>query len=126
MVNVDDLLKLIDIQSRAWVKIDKYEFLYQKLGGEEMIKLGSNGGAGTNEVYVNFLVRSIVDWKNVTVRDVLPDGVEHPQIDETVPFNRALFDKFLGKNLHLVGDLFKGVDKVQADKVEEKDKVKKK
>lgn len=90
-----------------------------------MIKLGSNGGAGTNEVYVNFLVRSIVDWKNVTVRDVLPDGVEHPQIDEAVPFNRALFDKFLGKNLHLVGDLFKGVDKVQADKVEEKDKVKK-
>lgn len=69
MVNINDLKQLIKTQNQSWIKVDNYEFLYQKMGGEEMIKIGSKGNA-TNDVYVDILVKSIVDWKGVKVKDL--------------------------------------------------------
>ncbi len=125
MVNINDLKQLIKTQNQSWIKVDNYEFLYQKMGGEEMIKIGSKGNA-TNDVYVDILVKSIVDWKGVKVKDLLAEGTEHPALEEEVKFDRELFDQFLSTNLNIVGDLFKGIDGAQIQSKETKEDRKKK
>lgn len=125
MVNINDLKQLIKTQNQSWIKVDNYEFLYQKMGGEEMIKIGSKGNA-TNDVYVDILVKSIVDWKGVKVKDLLAEGTEHPALEEEVKFDRELFDQFLSTNLNIVGDLFKGIDGAQIQSKENKEDRKKK
>lgn len=125
MVNINDLKQLIKTQNQSWIKVDNYEFLYQKMGGEEMIKIGSKGNA-TNDVYVDILVKSIVDWKGVKVKDLLAEGTEHPALEEEVKFDRELFDQFLSTNLNIVGDLFKGIDGAQLQAKDTKEDRKKK
>lgn len=125
MVNINDLKQLIKTQNQSWIKVDNYEFLYQKMGGEEMIKIGSKGNA-TNDVYVDILVKSIVDWKGVKVKDLLAEGTEHPALEEEVKFDRELFDQFLSIHLNIVGDLFKGIDGAQIQAKEDKETRKKK
>ena len=65
MVNINDLKQLIKTQNQSWIKVDNYEFLYQKMGGEEMIKIGSKGN-GTNDVYVDILENNISLLSTVT------------------------------------------------------------
>lgn len=125
MVNVNELKQLIKSQNQSWIKVNDYEFLYQKMGGEEMIKVGSKGSA-QSDVMVDILIKSIVDWKHVKVKDLLAEGTEHPALEEEVKFDRELFDQFLSKNLNIVGDLFKNIDKVQVEAKEEKEDRKKK
>lgn len=133
-MNINELKSLLKKQNQKWITIGDYQFLYEKLSGKEFIKIGAKGG-NTNEVetYVELLVKSIVDWKNVKVRDLFSsevdltsDDFKNINLDEEVKFDDALFDQFLQTHLNLVGDLFTGIEQTQVAKVEKNEKLKKK
>ena len=127
MVNIKELKQLIKEQNQTWIKVGDFEFLYKKMGGEEMIKIGSKQASiESNSVYVDILINSIVNWKNVKVKNILGDEIEHENKEEFVEFDRELFDQFLSVNLGIVGDLFKGIDNAQQKSNEVKTERKKK
>lgn len=127
MVNIKELKQLIKEQNQTWIKVGDFEFLYKKMGGEEMIKIGSKQASiESNSVYVDILINSIINWKNVKVKNILGDDIEHENKEEFVEFDRELFDQFLSVNLGIVGDLFKGIDNAQQKSNEVKTERKKK
>lgn len=127
MVNIKELKQLIKEQNQTWIKVGDFEFLYKKMGGEEMIKIGSKQASiESNSVYVDILINSIINWKNVKVKNILGDDIEHENKEEFVEFDRELFDQFLSVNLGMVGDLFKGIDNAQQKSNEVKTERKKK
>lgn len=127
MVNIKELKQLIKEQNQTWIKVGDFEFLYKKMGGEEMIKIGSKQTSiESNSVYVDILINSIVNWKNVKVKDILGNDIDHENKEEYVEFDRELFDQFLSVNLGIVGDLFKGIDSAQQKSNEVKSERKKK
>lgn len=114
MVNIKELKQFIKEQNQTWIKVGDFEFLYKKMGGEEMIKIGSKQASiESNSVYVDILINSIINWKNVKVKNVLGDDIDHENKEEFIEFDRELFDQFLSVNLGIVGDLFKGIDNAQ-------------
>lgn len=127
MVNIKELKQLIKEQNQTWIKVGDFEFLYKKMGGEEMIKIGSKQASiESNSIYVDILINSIINWKNVKVKNILGDDIEHENKEEFVEFDRELFDQFLSVNLGIVGDLFKGIDNAQQKSNEVKTERKKK
>lgn len=127
MVNIKELKQLIKEQNQTWIKVGDFEFLYKKMGGEEMIKIGSKQASiESNSVYVDILINSIINWKNVKVKNVLGDDIEYENKEEFIEFDRELFDQFLSVNLGIVGDLFKGIDNAQQKSNEIKTERKKK
>ena len=124
MVNIKELKQLIKEQNQTWIKVGDFEFLYKKMGGEEMIKIGSKQTSiESNSVYVDILINSIVNWKNVKVKDILGNDIDHENKEEYVEFDRELFDQFLSVNLGIVGDLFKGIDSAQQKSNEVKSEI---
>lgn len=120
-MNINELKSLLKKQNQKWIEVGDYQFLYQKLGGAQFIKIGANTSqSNQNDIYVDILVQSIVDWKNVKVKDLFEEDTDFTSDDfkgvkseEIVKFDKEVFDIFLQNHISLVGDLFSGIEKTQ-------------
>lgn len=133
-MNIQELKGLIKKQNQKWLVVNNFEFLYQKLGGSEFIKIGANTSQKSqNDIYVDILINSIIDWKNVKVKDLFEaetdftsEDFKGVNVEEVVAFDKEVFDVFLQNHIYLVGDLFNGIEKTQISSNQKVEKNKKK
>lgn len=126
-----DLLNLILNQNKTWIEVDGYKFLYKKLGGKQLldISISSSDKSESEEMKrINLIISSIVDWKNVKVRDLIIDseGLTDEELDQEVEFSQELFDMFSADNLNITMKIFEEVRKILEKSFKNEENIKKK
>lgn len=126
-----DLLNLILNQNKSWIEVDGYKFLYKKLGGKQLLdmSISSSDKSESEEMKrINLIISSIVDWKNVKVKDLIidPEGLSDEELDQEVEFSQELFDMFSADNLSITMKIFEEVRKILEKSFKNEENIKKK
>lgn len=131
-----NVLDLVKEQDKKWVKVEHFEFLYKKLGRNELFDIvtaaekrsSKDKNLDNGKVISDVLVGSIIDWKNVKLKDLIDDdvSVEGYDVEEEVEFSKELFEIFLRENFSLFPAINSAVSESIVKKTEKVDKTKKK
>ena len=91
MFDAEKLKLKIEAQNSKKVKIGEWFFILGAIGGYELIKAGIKSNGDNKDLYVDVLLKSIVGWEGVKVKD-LYDAEDEKEAEELVPFNPYFFD----------------------------------
>lgn len=124
-MNVKDLLNRAKKERQDTVTIGEYEFELKILNELDVMNLAlkqRNNGEFAFET--SLVLNSVVNYKNVKVKDILSDCTDEEANNE-VEFNREVLEIFLGRNQSVILELFKAVSSKMAEAEEKKNKQKK-
>lgn len=136
-INIAELEKSIAEYSTQWIKFkedSQAEFKFVKPGSRDITSkflISNKNGISTEQIEIDVMFDSFVDWRNVNLKDVLEQDlidsliedkkITKEELELPVPFSKKLFDNYLTIN-GLSGDMFVAIGNLNTKKNKSKTK----